>query len=295
MHLIKNSLLYMMLFAVIAHCTRVQRDTPAHGEAQTLTAMTYNIRYDDKSGTPTGWEQRKDRVRNLIAFYKPDFVGTQEALVHQLEYLQANLDSMQFIGKGRDGGRQGEFSAIFYHTGRFELIENSDSTLWLSPDPEFHGKAWDAAFPRILTWGKFRSRHTQNEFFVFNTHLDHVGDTARVESAKLILKTIQDIAGETPVILTGDFNFTPEAQPYTILTRGSGLNDSHLLAEEKHIGPDFTFSGFKVDPNIARRRIDYIFLSPHFTVGRHGAISDFNNGFYPSDHLPVISEIKLTQ
>lgn len=296
MFILKKSLFYIFALVIISQCTKVDRsDEHDTAGGNAITVMTYNIKYDDKSNTPTGWEQRKERVRDLIAFYEPDFLGTQEALIHQLQYLEANLDSMQFIGEGRDGGQQGEFSALFYNTARFQLVENSDSTLWLSPDSNFHGKAWDAAFPRILTWGKFRSRNSQNEFFVFNTHFDHVGDTARAESAKLILKTIQDVAGESPVILTGDFNVTPEAEPYAILTGNSGLKDSHVLAEEKHIGPDFTYSGFKVEPNTEKRRIDYIFLSPHFTVGRHGAISDFNSGFYPSDHLPVISEINLTQ
>lgn len=286
----------LLVVLTLLRCTRDNTGgDPNTTRDSTITIMTYNIKYDDKSETPTGWEQRKDRVRNLIDFYQPDFLGTQEAQAHQLEYLQANLDPMRFIGHGRDGGQKGEFSALFYNASHFELVENSDSTLWLSPTPGQPGKGWDAAFPRILTWGKFRSNQDKAELYVFNTHLDHVGDTARAESAKMILKTINKIAGDTPVVLTGDFNVTPETQPYAILTGSKRLRDSHKMAETSHIGPKFTFSGFRVDPNTDPRRIDYIFLSKRFSVNRHGAISDFSNGFYPSDHLPVISEIQFNQ
>ena len=201
---------------------------------------------------------------------------------------------MEWIGVGRTNGEmEGEFSALFYNAKRFELVANSDSTIWLSKTPEKPSKNWDAALPRILTWGKFRDKATKREFYVFNTHFDHIGEKARAESAKLILLTLGQVAEGLPVILTGDFNFTPDAAPYATLTGDNGLSDTHQLAQSKHIGPDFTFSGFKVDPEIEKRRIDYIFINDQLSVGKHGAISDFSNGYYPSDHLPVISELML--
>ena len=276
-------------FFIITGCDATSENIPQ------ITVMTYNIKYDNKSDDATGWSQRKSRVTNLVSFYQPDFLGTQEGLKHQLDDMERELDSMQWIGVGRtDGKSKGEFSALFYNTRRFALVEDSDSTIWLSQTPAQPSKNWDAALPRILTWAKFRDKLHGDQFFVFNTHFDHVGDTARAQSAKLIIKTINKIARDHPVILMGDFNVTPDAKPYAILTADHGLNDSHILAKGNHIGPDFTFSGFEVDAKIEPKRIDYIFLSDDLMVNRHGTISDFNKGYYPSDHLPVISEIKIS-
>ena len=205
------------------------------------------------------------------------------------------LPSLARIGVGRtDGGSEGEFSAILYNTEKFELVAGSDTTIWLSETPSTPSKSWDAALPRILTWGKFQYKTSGRSFFVFNTHFDHIGDTARAESAKLIIDTINKVAGDQPVILSGDFNVTPLEEPYAILTGDDGLRDTHILAESRHIGPEFTYSGFEVDPNVTPRRIDYIFVNDQFSVGRHGAISDFRDGLYPSDHLPVISVLTLS-
>lgn len=260
-----------------------------------IRIMSYNIKFDDKTDTVNGWDKRKEQVLNLISFYEPDFSGTQEALLHQLKYLQTGLETMQWIGTGRtDDKVKGEFSAIFYNTNRFELVIKSDSTIWLSKSPAVPSKSWDAALPRILTWGKFRDKSSQKEFFVFNTHLDHIGDTARTESAKLITDIINQIAGDNPVVLTGDFNAVEESEPYNLLAGTDKiLQDAFYKSKEPHVGPLFTFEGFNVLGSSGKRRIDYIFVNDKVEVLKHAIISDFRDGRYPSDHLPVIADIRL--
>ena len=257
--------------------------------------MSYNIKFDDKSDTLNSWDKRKEQVVNLISFYQPDFLGTQEGLLYQLQYMQNGLSHMKWIGVGRtDGKKKGEFSALFYNTERFELLEDSDSTIWLSETPGKPSKSWDAALPRILTWGKFRNTSTQKEFYVFNTHFDHIGDTARTESAKLIVETVKTIGGNSPVILMGDFNVTPNAKPYIVLTQSnSSLQDAYHRSVLPHVGPEFSFEGFEVMGSSNKRRIDYIFVNDKVDVLKHAIISDFRDGRYPSDHLPVIAEIRL--
>lgn len=260
-----------------------------------IRAISYNIKYDNKADTVNGWDQRKARVTNLVQFYKPDFLGTQEALLHQLQYMEANLDSMKWIGVGRaDGRNAGEFSALFYNARRIELVSGSDSTAWLSETPGEPGKSWDAALPRIVTWGAFRDRQSGDTLYVFNTHFDHLGDTARAESARLILDIMDRTAAGKPVVLMGDFNATPGSRPYRILTGdASPLSDAYLESAAPHVGPAFSFEGFEVMSDNPRRRIDYIFVNDGVDVLQHAIISDFRDGRYPSDHLPVLADIRV--
>ena len=225
--------------------------------------MTYNIRYDNPGDSLNSWDYRKDQLINLVSFYEPDFMGTQEALFHQLKDMDKGLENMRWIGVGRtDGKSKGEFSALFYNADKYELVDHSDSTIWLSETPSKPSKSWDAALPRIVTWGTFRNKSTGSKLLVCNTHFDHIGDTARAESAKLIVETIHAISGKLPVVLTGDFNVEETSLPYKILTDSiSGLNDAFYESELPHVGPLFTYSGFSISEGNDRRRIDYLFIN----------------------------------
>lgn len=264
-------------------------------DATPVRVMSYNIKYDNKSDTVNNWEQRKEQLVNMVKFYEPDFIGTQEGLLNQLEYLDQELSTMRRIGVGRaDGKKAGEFSAIYYDSTRFQLEMNSDSTIWLSKTPGKVSKNWDAALPRILTWGKFNNRKIDQDFFVFNTHFDHVGDTARAKSAKLIIETIEKLAKGYPVILTGDFNFTEKEPPYAIITDSSSrLKDAYYASALPHVGPLFSYEGFDVLDAISKRRIDYIFVNDFFDVQKHAIISNFREGKYTSDHLPVLVDVQV--
>lgn len=262
-----------------------------------LLIMSYNIRYDNPDDAPNNWDNRKEQVANLIRFYEPAFVGTQEGLLHQLEYLEEELNNYKWIGVGRDDGSvSGEFSALFYDTTKVELIAGSEQTIWLSETPSKPSKSWDAALPRILTYGQFRDQSSGRQLFVFNTHFDHQGDTARAKSAEMIVNKIDAVAGDSPAVVTGDFNIIPESKPYAILTSDrSPLQDAFDITAQPHLGPLFTFEGFHVRSGSEKRRIDYIFVNDEIQVIKHAIISNFRDTRYPSDHLPVISEITLAQ
>lgn len=286
---LKNRSIYQK-FGLILFLLSFGFSIPCNAQFQ---VMSFNIRYDNPDDAPNNWDNRKDRVANLINFYEPAFLGTQEAEFHQLDYLDQQLTQYSWIGVGRtDGKKAGEFSALMFDTTKVELVADSDSTIWLSKTPEKPSKNWDAALPRILTWGKFRIKSTDQNIFVFNTHFDHIGDTARAESAKIILNTIEENAGDAPVVLTGDFNIVDSSEPYKILT-STFLSDAYNTTKIPNVGPSFTFSGFSVGEIEEKRRIDYIFTNDRIDVLKHAVISSFYDGYYPSDHLPVITEIKI--
>jgi endonuclease/exonuclease/phosphatase family metal-dependent hydrolase len=206
---------------------------------------------------------------------------------------------METYGVGRDDGKNGgEFSPIFYRRDRFELLEKS--TFWLSPTPDKIGsKGWDAALPRIASWIKLKDRQSGVVFCVINTHFDHRGATARTESAGVILKQVREQFVGLPVILTGDFNTIPGTPPYDILI-GKGAErdvvlffDTFEQSAQKPLGPNSTWNGFEaIVPN---RRIDFVFTTKSVKVNRFQILEDQREGRFPSDHLPVITELELAK
>jgi endonuclease/exonuclease/phosphatase family metal-dependent hydrolase len=263
-----------------------------------LRVMTFNLRLDLASDGPNAWPHRRDWVASLIRFHAPDAVGVQEALAHMLTDLDARLPGFARVGVGRADGRAGgEFSAILYRTDRLELIDQG--TFWLSPTPEIAGsKGWDAAIERIATWASFRDLRTGCNHVHLNTHFDHIGEQARQESARLIRQRVAALAGDLPIIVTGDLNADPQSVPYRIFTRDTivgatpPLRDAFTASSSGHYGPTSTWTAFKaIEPG---RRIDYVLVSAHVPVLTHGILPDSWDGRFPSDHLPVLAALGAT-
>ena len=254
-----------------------------------MEVMTYNIRYLNERDGENSWSKRKDQLAAQIRFYEPGIFGVQEAVKEQLQHLKQNLEGYEFIGEGRDGGSKGEFSAIFYDPEKFEKLE--EGTFWLSETPKNPSKGWDAAYPRICTYAKFRNKNAATEFWVFNTHFDHRGIEARQKSSRMIVNKINEInKEELPAILMGDFNLEPETEEIKFLS--SQMKDSKTFADFV-FGPEGTFNGYNFTEPV-NRRIDYIFLSNgDFQVLKYAVLSDSKDLKYPSDHLPVLLKLKL--
>jgi endonuclease/exonuclease/phosphatase family metal-dependent hydrolase len=196
---------------------------------------------------------------------------------------------MKYIGVGRDDGKEaGEFSPIFFNTKKFKLVDYG--WFWLSETPDKPGWGWDAHFNRICTWVKLKPKKGSS-FLYLNTHLDHQGDVARAGSAKLILKKIDELnTGNLPVILTGDFNLTPDAAPIQYIREH--LKDSRTISIEPPYGPEGTFNNFYFNSKLTDR-IDYIFVNEKVTVQKYAVLSDSKDNRYPSDHLPVFAKLRL--
>lgn len=258
-------------------------------KGQSLNVATYNIRFDNPNDIGNLWEDRSPHLINQILFHQMDIIGTQEGLHHQLEDMKQGL-GYPYLGVGRDqGGEEGEFSAIFYHPEKLEVLEQG--TFWLSETPEKPSKGWDAALNRICTWGKFKWKKEGKEFFVFNIHFDHIGQQAREESSKLVIQKIKEVNQEgIPSIFMGDFNVTPENPAYLTVIEQSNLKDSRLISRTPSIGNQGTFNGFNWE-KLPEGIIDHIFVSPKVQVLRHGILTDNYGMKYPSDHFPVMAEI----
>lgn len=263
--------------------------------AQDLNVMTYNVRLNVSSDSLNAWPYRKDKLASVILFHDVTILGVQEALPDQMEDLRQRLPKYKSVGVGReDGKNKGEFSAIFYDTTKLQLLQSA--TFWLSETPTVAGSiGWDAAITRIVTWAKFKDKKSKKIFFHFNTHFDHMGEIARRESAKMVLRKVKEIAGVMPVVFTGDFNSRPTDEPIQIITDKNDplhLTDSKEISVAPHYGPTGTFNAFQSkerddDP------IDYIFLKGKWKVWKHATLSGTWNGRFASDHFAVFAKISL--
>ncbi len=259
-------------------------------QAQTIDVMTYNIRYDNPNDNPNHWDNRKDFLISQLNFYAPEVFGVQEGLINQLKDMDNGLEDYTYFGIGRDhGDERGEFTAIFYSKGNIELLK--EGTFWLSTTPEVPSKDWDAALPRICTYGLFKDKKSGVRFFVFNTHFDHVGVQAREESAKLILQKIKELNPDNhPTVLMGDFNLESTSKGIQLIVQQ--MKDTHVEAGSNAFGPKGTFNGFDFTKPVDKR-IDYIFVSNGFKVLKSAILSDSKDLRYPSDHLPVFTRLEF--
>jgi endonuclease/exonuclease/phosphatase family metal-dependent hydrolase len=258
---------------------------------QDLKVMTYNIRLDLASDDENSWSNRKENVSNLINFYEPDILGIQEGLPHQVQFLDSMLLGYKVVGEGREGGKNGEHSSIFFKSRKFELIECD--TFWLSETPDEVSKGWDAALNRICTYGIFKDNETELLFCVFNTHFDHVGEVARNKSAQLIHQKVSQLnTKDYPVIIMGDFNLEPQSEPILFLSN----QYNHVKSDAKLIyNSGGTFNGFEFHkPILKEKEIDHIFVSKKsFEIKKYAVLTDSYSCKYPSDHFPVLVELKF--
>ncbi len=200
-----------LFFLVTLNCT------PRHTQNNTYKVMTYNIRYDNPDDGEDNWHKRKKELVKQIKECAPDILGTQEVLVHQLGYLDSMLPNYHYVGVGREDGKtNGEYAALFYDNNQWNCLKKD--TFWLSETPDTVSVGWDAALERICTYALLENRKTKQKVWAMNTHFDHMGIKARENSAKLLLRKVENLrkGKNAPAILMGDFNLTPEESPIRI-------------------------------------------------------------------------------
>jgi endonuclease/exonuclease/phosphatase family metal-dependent hydrolase len=260
---------------------------------QEIRIMSFNIRLDMKSDGENQWDKRKERLVAMLNYNAPDFIGGQEVMHHQLEYMLQNLSGYAHIGVGRDDGKQaGEYSCILYNKEKFDVLDQS--TFWLSPTPDSVSKGWDAAIVRVCTYGLFRNKRSKQLFWVFNTHFDHIGKQARLESAKLIVQKIKELNTKNyPVLLSGDFNSKPDEPPAQYMMEN--MQNTRSISALVHGNAD-TWNAFKFGekPNGC---IDYIFCSndKRISVKKFATLTDSYDMKYLSDHFPIMATLTISK
>lgn len=278
-----KKLFYLFLLVLMVSCS---------GEPIHLNVMTFNIRYDNPGDSLNSWQYRKDVAAEVIKQQDVDLLGTQEVLAHQLNDLKARLPEYKAVGVGRaDGKEKGEYSAILYKKDRFD--ELNSGTFWLSETPETAGsKGWDGACERVATWALLKEKASGKEVFFINTHLDHIGKVARQEGVTLLLERAKVLGKGKPVIVTGDFNSTPDSDVFKHVTESGEFFDTRMTADRITAGSG-TFNAFGRVPEEKRNFIDYIFVTKEFKATSYEVLPEKLNDIFVSDHMPIVTKLAL--
>ena len=271
-------------------------------DQDTLSVMTFNIRYGTAGDGPNHWNLRKDMVFSVLEDQQPDVVGLQEALKFQIDQIIDTVPSYKILGVGRDDGKtQGEYTALMYKADRFEVVESD--TFWLSETPNVVASmSWNTACTRICTWALFKDKTSKRNFYLYNVHLDHRSQEARKNAVTLVLERIGQRKTQAPVFVTGDFNagetnpaMTQIDEPkFSVLDAKGGKKTVKLVDSFRKIHPDAkpvgTFNSWRGETT--GQKIDYVFVMDHLTVLSADILRMNRSGRYPSDHYPVTATVQ---
>ena len=251
-----------------------------------LLVMSYNIRLDTAQDGENAWPLRSSALIGQVALMRPDIIGFQEVLANQRAELMEALPHHDFIGGGRDDGREaGEYVPLAIDRRAFALRESG--TFWLSPTPDAPSIGWDAAYKRIVSWARVTHRDSGRAVLILNTHWDHIGVTARRESGRMMLDWLaRNRRKRESVIVLGDFNAGADSPEVSQLRTGGLLRDAAAVSATPASGPKGSFNAFALLPK-DDTRIDHILVSDPWLVRHFAVLAQHDGVRVPSDHFAV--------
>lgn len=248
-----------------------------------LKVMSYNIRLGSANDGTNSWAMRYTATGEMLEDQKPDVFGVQEALDYQVRYIE-EMCGYEYVGVGRENGKkEGEHMAIFWNKKTVSMLKWG--TFWLSETPEEPSMGWDAACRRTATWALMKDKKTGRKFYFINTHLDHKGTEAQKNGLKLIVDRLSEINPDGyPMVLTGDFNITPDNKALTELD--AKMQSARKIADKTDSHD--TYNGWGRGSGV----IDYIYVSgfsscPEFQT----VVKRYNDRKFVSDHYPVVARL----
>jgi endonuclease/exonuclease/phosphatase family metal-dependent hydrolase len=250
-----------------------------------LKLISANIRFDNPNDGDHTWEHRRPHLQKIIQDFLPDILATQEGRKPQLKNLES-LIHHTLIDAHRDWISDRMYPCLFINEEQIKL--NLSGDVWLSETPYVNGSSsFNSAFPRLCTWAQVTHLTSGEDFFVINTHLDHVLEETRVEQIKVLINEVQVHNKKNhPVILMGDFNASPFGEVRKTINEKMDLKDPWF---EKQLAEETSHHGFigsdKGD------RIDWILVPKAFVIEEIKMEKNAINKIYPSDHYPILATV----
>ncbi|XP_032578265.1 nocturnin isoform X3 [Drosophila sechellia] len=270
------------------------------------------------------WEHRKYLIVQEILQNQPDVICLQE--VDHFKFLQTVLGSQNYAGiffpkpdspclyieqnNGPDG------CAIFYKRDKLQL-QGYDTRIL---------EVWRVQSNQVAIAARLRMRSSGREFCVATTHLKarHGALLAKLrnEQGRDLIRFVKQFAGDTPLLLCGDFNAEPVEPIYAtilgcdLLRLGSAYADVKLdrveiLHPSEDVG-EFVAKSMKREPPYTTWKIreegeechtiDYVFYTPDrlkikncldFPAGEQIGKNRTPSFQYPSDHFSLLCDFEL--
>lgn len=251
-----------------------------------IKMMSYNLRCI----SPTDWGKkawfyRANLVVDDIENEKPGIIGFQESTKWHYKYLVDTLKGYDSVIEYRDEAFNSEGCPIFYNTSLYELVDKG--SFWLSETPEVMSKSWGAQYNRVCSYVILTDKASGEDFVVFNTHLSHVSDEARINGIKVVLDKIAEF-GSLPSVIMGDFNALEGSVTYNSVTEN--FLDAKKVAEKT--SDSHTYQNWGNPEKF--QRIDYFMVSKTgFKINSYDVLSAVHDGVYSSDHCPIVLEVEI--
>lgn len=251
-----------------------------------IKMMSYNLRCI----SPTDWGKkawfyRANLVIDDIKNEKPGIIGFQESTKWHYKYLVDTLKGYDSVIEYRDEAFNSEGCPIFYNTSLYELVDKG--SFWLSETPEVMSKSWGAQYNRVCSYVILTDKASGEDFVVFNTHLSHVSDEARINGIKVVLDKIAEF-GSLPSVIMGDFNALEGSETYNSVTKN--FLDAKKVAEKT--SDSHTYQNWGNPEKF--QRIDYFMVSKTgFKINSYDVLSAVHDGVYSSDHCPIVLEVEI--
>ncbi len=163
---------------------------------------------------------------------------------------------------------------------------------WLSETPNVMSKGWGASYYRICVNVLLEHKETGVMLNVFNVHLDHQVEAARINGMKLILQKAK--ATNYPTYIAGDFNCRVGSAAHT--ATAASMQDCQAVAPETEGG--ITYNGWGSVADDATTAIDFCFVSKKnmtpltFDICRD-RWGDANANYY-SDHYAIKATVRIS-
>lgn len=284
--LVLIAVLVVLTFYVPKYLLSDAEVTLSNEDDGTITIMSTNVRcYSPLDFFKQSWFYRADLIAKDINFVKPDIIGFQEATFIHYDFLKGIMKGYDSENQYRDDFVLSEGCPIFYRTDKFEKVDSG--FFWLSETPEVMSKDWGSEHYRICVYVILKEKGTGKEFAVFNTHLDHTSDEARINGIQVVLDKIGEF-GDIPAYLMGDLNAKENSK--TIQSTKESFDDAMRISPITEETPTFHNWG---DSDKAKR-IDYIMISKgDAEVYEYHVLDNCHDGVYSSDHASIYIKTKL--
>lgn len=253
-----------------------------------MKIVTFNLRSVWIGDGINGFIHRAGMILDKIDREMPEVICFQEAIEKHAAFLERHMPEYQLVYNGRTTQRRGEGLITAVRRDRVEVL--GQDCFWLSPTPNVPGSRFpeQSDCPRICQAMLLRIKGEDEPFWVYNNHLDHRSDSARILGIRQVMERVKQdqMKAALPVFILGDLNATPESETVRYL---AGYAD--FPVKELTDGFELTFHNYgKKEPPY---RIDYIFVDEK-TAGKEHRMelwADELDGIYLSDHYPICLEI----
>lgn len=225
---------------------------------------------------------RRPLIKQAVLESGADVIGFQEVRPNWTEWFKEDLDGFENYTVYRDEARP-EGTPIYWNPNRVRKLDCGH--FWLSQTPNVESIGWDANCKRIACWVLFETVEDSEKFVFVNTHLDHRGEQAQINGIKLICEFIKDKFPDAPLVLTGDFNATPDSE--TIAVANSLLTDARTSFGLTEF--ETTFHGFSQAGVV----IDYIYISSNLRCTDFKMLKTEKDGTILSDHYGLAATLEL--